>query len=83
MKISSEIIGHIQGRLEWRSQNKAKSTISGHFLEFFEIFKGKVSSDGKHENFTNSTVHVLINTNNFSLMNFFQKCLVWEITSFG
>jgi hypothetical protein len=48
MKILCEGIGQILRSLEWRCQNRAKSTILGHFLEIFGIFRGgKGSPNGK------------------------------------
>jgi hypothetical protein len=40
MKIPSWDSGKIQKGFEWRCQNRAKSTILGHFLGIFEIFRG-------------------------------------------
>jgi hypothetical protein len=52
MKILCEGIGWIPRSLEWRCQNREKSTILDHFWGIFGIFKGgKGSPDGKYRNF--------------------------------
>jgi hypothetical protein len=51
------------------------------FLGFSEEEKGPQIT--KLENFIYSTFYLLINPDNFSLVKFFQKCLVWEIASFA
>jgi hypothetical protein len=51
MKIPSGTFGQIPRRLEWRCLNSLKSTIPNHFLEIFEIFRGKEISDHKTEFF--------------------------------
>jgi hypothetical protein len=40
MEIPNEVIDNIPKRLEWRCQNKEKSTIMGHFWGIFRIFRG-------------------------------------------
>jgi hypothetical protein len=52
MKILCDGIGHILRSLEWRCQNREKSTITNHLLGIFGIFKGgKGSLDGKYGKF--------------------------------
>jgi hypothetical protein len=83
MKILCEGIGHILRSLEWRCQNREKSTILGHFLGGFWDFqrrkrvpRWKIWKKFIYSHFVYSSSQTKL-----VLVKFFHKCTVWEIAS--
>jgi hypothetical protein len=77
MKILCEGVVQIPRILEWRCQNRAKSTISRLLLGVLGIFRG-----GKGSPYCEiGKICILIKPNNLGLEIFFQKCIVWEIAN--